>query len=619
VPRSLLTLACLAALVCATLGLSSVQNSTELVEGSQIRVLLAHNPRHDEAAARILPAYESVLAEEGVPHDRIDMFDLLDVDPQVAPRAVPALILPDGLCVTGLTGVARWLSAYMEAGGNLLVVYDAGSRSDKGAFQHSAGLLEIAGIQPEPADMSGASRFVSGRLRLADAAAADVLQITPGKLDQARFLSGYGFGPLTYPLAWVTFLLPATASAPVVLATGVTEDGRERPVIFGCRRGSGHLLYVGLPLGYLKGCSDDLPLRVVLRHFLFDLARVPHLMATPAGQGGLVVNWHVDSNADWDGARTLREAGLLRPDVRVSIHVCAGPDLASAGDGRGFDVAGRGAQVLAAMAPYGELGSHGGWIHNWFATEQDEGRLASAQVADLIRRNRDALAAGGRRVREYSAPDGVHPQPETSRILEDLGFVAYYYTGDSGSAPNRSFHDGRLLSANLVAFPVATLGPVASVGEMVVNPEVTAAQAGAWLTAVTDYCERHRTVRLVYTHPYDLASRRGAPAYAEVWRAWFDDLAARQRADRFQVRPMSEYADFLLKVVTTEARFTREGNRLRVLLSQPSGLRDVAFAVPHGIYVPADTTGLRGDRDGDDDIWILTRDDVTREIELVAR
>ena len=36
--------------------------------------------------ARILPAYESVLAEEGVPHGAIDMFDLLDVDPRVAPR-----------------------------------------------------------------------------------------------------------------------------------------------------------------------------------------------------------------------------------------------------------------------------------------------------------------------------------------------------------------------------------------------------------------------------------------------------------------------------------------------------------------------------------------------------
>jgi hypothetical protein len=618
VPRPLLTLACLAALVCATLGLSSVQNATDLVAGAQIRVLLAHNPRHDDAAGRILPAYDSVLAEEGVPHDTVDMFDLLDVDPRIAPRAVPALILPDGLCATGLTGVARWLSAYVEAGGNLLVVYDAGSRSDKGAFQHSAGLLEIAGIQPEPEDMSGASRFVSGRLRLAGPAAAAALQITPGKLDDGLFLSGYGFGPLTYPLARVTFLLPASAEAPVVLATGVTEDGCERPVIFSRRRGLGHLLYVGLPLGYLKGCSDDLPLRVVLRHFLFDLARVPHLMSTPGGKGGLVVNWHVDSNADWEGVRVLRETGLLRPDVRVSIHVCAGPDLASPGDRRGFDLAGGGAPTLAALRPYGELGSHGGWIHNWFATQQDEGLLPPAQVTDLIRRNRDAIAAGGHPVREYSAPDGVHPQPVTSRILEELGFVAYYYTGDSGSAPNRSFYEGLPLSAHLVAFPVATLGPVASVGEMLRAPAVTPAHAGAWLTALTDYCERNRTVRLVYTHPYDLASQAGGPAYAETWRRWFDDLAAREAAGRLQVRPMSEYADFLLRVATTQARYLREGNRLRVQLNQPLGLRDIAIAVPHGVYAPLDPTGLRAERAGDDDIWILTRDDATREIELVV-
>jgi hypothetical protein len=619
VPRSLLILVFLASLVCATLGLSSVQNSTELVTGKQIRVLVAHNPRHGEAADLILPAYQSVLAEEGVSHDTIDIFDLLDVDPQVAPRSVPALILPDALCATGLTGVARWLSAYVEAGGNLLVVYDAGSRSDKGAFQHSAGLLEIAGIQPESEDMTGASRFVSGRLRLAGPAAAAALQIPPGKLDDALFLSGYGFGPLTYPLACVSFLLPASSSAPVVLATGLTEDGRERPVIFSWRRGLGQLLYVGLPLGYLKGCSDDLPLRVVLRHFLFDMARVPHLLATPAGKGGLVVNWHVDSNADWQAVRVLREDGLLRPEVRVSVHVCAGPDLASQGDGRGFDALGGGAPALAEIAPFGELGSHGGWIHNWFADEQDQGRLPPVQVMDLIRRNRDSLAAGGRRVREYSAPDGVHPQPETSRILEELGFVAYYYTGDGSSAPNRSFYDGRMLSEHLVAFPVATFGPVASVGEMLRAPGMTPARVAAWLTAVADYCERNRTVRLVYTHPYDLASSAGASAYAEVWRAWFDDLVAREAAGRFQVRPMSEYADFLLRVATTEARFIREGNVLRVQLSHPDGLRDLAFAVPHGAYAPADTTGLRGERAGDDDIWILTGDDPAREIELVAR
>jgi hypothetical protein len=222
-------------------------------------------------------------------------------------------------------------------------------------------------------------------------------------------------------------------------------------------------------------------------------------------------------------------------------------------------------------------------------------------------------------VREYSAPDGVHPQPEMSRILEELGFVAYYYTGDGGSAPNRSFYDGRMLSESLVAFPVVTLGPVASVGEMLVAPGMTPARAAAWLTEVADYCERNRTVRLVYTHPYDFASTAGGHAYAEVWRRWFDDLAERQAAGRFQVRPMSEYADFLLRVATTEARFIREGNGLRVQLSHPDGLRHLAFAVPHGAYTPTDTTGLRAERDGDDDVWILTGDGATREIVLVAR
>lgn len=614
-PRPLLIVAVAASLVCATVGLSSMQYSADVLAGAEIRVLLAYNPRHDEAAARILPAYESVLAEEGVPRAEIDMFDLLDVDPRRAPRAVPALILADGVCASGLTGVARWLAAYVEAGGNLLLVYDAGSRNDKGAFQHSAGLLEVASIHPEPQDVTGASRFGSGRLRLADAAAAATLQIPPGKLDDDRFLCGYGFGALTYPLAGATFRQLAGAEPPQVLATGVMDDGQERPVIFQQRRGLGRVLYAGLPLGYLKGCSDDLPLRLVLRHFLFDLARVPHLLATPGGRGGVVVNWHVDSNADWAGVRVLRDEGLLRPDVRTSIHVCAGPDLAEPGDRRGFDAAGAGAASLAALLPYGALGSHGGWIHNWFAAAQDTGHLDAGRVAELVRRNRDALAATGQPVREYSAPEGVHPQPLTTRILEDLGFVAYYYTGDSGSAPNRSFHEGEMLSSRLVAFPVLTLGPVASVGEMLHDPDVTPAQVGAWLTAVADYCERQRTVRLVYTHPYDLAT----PQYAAVWRAWFDDLAARQAAGRFVVRPMSDFADFLLRVADVDARFLQDGDRLEVRLSHAAGLQDVAFALAPGLYAPTDTAGLRLERRGGADVWIVTDDPVDRSYTFTLR
>jgi hypothetical protein len=72
-------------------------------------------------------------------------------------------------------------------------------------------------------------------------------------------------------------------------------------------------------------------------------------------------------------------------------------------------------------------------------------------------------------------------------------------------------------------------------------------------------------------------------------------------------------------VVATDARFSHAGSRLRVQLSNPAGLRDVAFALPRGGYVASDAAGLRCEPDGDDDVWIVTDDATDCDIELERR
>ena len=89
---------------------------------------------------------------------------------------------------------------------------------------------------------------------------------------------------------------------------------------------------------------------------------------------------------------------------------------------------------------------------------------------------------------------------------------------------------------------------------------MTPAQVGAWLAEVADYCERNRTVRLVYTHPYDLGEHAGVGRLRR-------GLAGLVRRPRRRARPpaasrcgpMSEYADFLLRVAATDARFMPRG------------------------------------------------------------
>ena len=137
----------------------------------------------------------------------------------------------------------------------------------------------------------------------------------------------------------------------MVLATGVTADGRERPVIFRRRRGLGQLLYVGLPLGYLKGCSDDLP-----------AARGPApLPLRPGPRAAPAVHARRQGRAGGELARRQQRrlgaacARCARPDScgrTCGSRSTSAPDPTwpTPGDGRGFDAAGRGAAGAGGAA-----------------------------------------------------------------------------------------------------------------------------------------------------------------------------------------------------------------------------------------------------------------------------
>jgi hypothetical protein len=113
-------------------------------------------------------------------------------------------------------------------------------------------------------------------------------------------------------------------------------------------------------------------------------------------------------------------------------------------------------------------------------------------------------------------------------------------------------------------------------------------------------------VRLVYSHPYDFVQGAGAASYRAVYARWLDDLAARQAQGRLQVRPMTEFADFLLRMVRTDLTFARHGSTLRISLRNPAGLRDVTVAVPHGKYRLTDLDGVRTVHAGDWDLYTIT-------------
>ncbi len=597
--KVLLILAALAAVAILVYGISSLKEVAGISSNGEIRVCLGYNPRLADDAAAELAAYASVLEEEGVPFRQVDLFALLDVDAAGFARKVPALILPDGACTSLNSIFALWIDDYLRAGGSVAVIYDAGVRSLKGAFLPRSFFAAFTGVDHVSYAWEGATAYTTGGIRFRSAEAAAACGIPPGKLDDELFLCGYGYGRLDYPVARSRVLLAEGGGAAAeILAEAIDGEGVAHPAVVRREYGAGRVLYVNLPLGHLKAHDDDLPLRSLLRSFLFGQARVPHLMSTPGGRGGVVFNWHVDANDDWAILDRMEREGFFPDDIAYSIHICAGESLDEPGDGKGFDACGAGRRFVDMLVRHGAIGSHGGWYHNIFALKAASGEWGGPEIRRYVERNQRCLrSVTGKRVVEYSAPAGVHPPRMMARIMSDLGMNSYYYTGDGGSAPNRSFHEGERLSDSLVAFPVMPLGEVASLGEMDELENYDETVVGRWLRETSAYCDRERTVRLLYSHPYNLYVYKHENDYRRVFLDWLIELEQAQREQRLTVAPMSVFADFLLRMIETEASFVRDGGVLRVELSNPRGLRDQAVALPEELCERPDAPGLRVEQD----------------------
>ena len=515
----------------------------------------------------IRDAYEEVLREEGIPHRWVASSELPLLDGARLALRYPALVFVDGLDQELPPETLDRVKEYTAAGGDVGVIFDAGIRERTGAYRRSGLFAELLGVQYLRYDALRSGAYVTGRIRFNDAAKARLWQFPEGKLEHGDVVSGYAYGRLDYPLAAAQ---QASSDAVIYASYNGIPVISLRPV------GRGKALWVDLPLGYLKSYSDDLPLRAVLRTFAFDVARVPHLMSAPYGAGGLIIDWHVDSQNEYKGIPNLLVRRLVRPTIKMEFDVTAGPDLHEPDDGLGFDACGKGESYLRAIMQYGEIGSHGGWAHNWFSRGLTDGTIGPKEAQQLIERNNECLAKiASRPVTAYAAPNGVQPQPMIARILERLGMKAYYYTGDSGSPPNRTFFSGRMVSEHVWAVPIMPNGRLASIGEMV-KAHIAPADVERWLDATLRYVAEHKTVRLVYSHPYDLLD----PSYAVAFGRFLDSVEAMQRKGLVRVLTMSEAADYMERFTQTTYRFYPAVGAIDVRLSNPQGLDGIAVALP---------------------------------------
>lgn len=512
-----------------------------------------------------LAAYQAVLQEEGFPAVRVGPEEL-NQHPRELVARYPALILPEGLNQSLSPEVAGRLNDYVLAGGKVLLVYDPGTRGADGSKLSEPSLAGLAGVDYGLPGPGGES--YNGYWQYSSPREAVDWGITPGKLSRGNAVSSYGYGRLSYRHVRAK-LLDARAIA-------FDTQGGWNPVITDKLYPSGGaVVYANLPLAFYKQMSDDLAMRSVLRTFLIKYAYLPRLVDTPGGKGGLVLNFHLDSNAHILPLRAMIQRGIFRPDLQYSIHITAGPDTYRPGDGQGFDAASplKGRPWVEEMQKYGAIGSHGGWIHNYFAAKLEQ--FPRQEAWRYLALNCDTLAAiTGKPVLEYSAPVGHHP-PFVNEWLQQHGVLAYYSPGDTGSAPTRSIFKGRQVSGSLWSFPITPYQQYAALEELMAAG-VPLAEVEKWLDNLLDFVETDHVIRLIYTH----ANRKD---YALEALAHLAERASRdQEEGRLLVWPMSRFATFLNRYEQTEATFSRSPAGWQIELKNKAGLEDMTVAIPVG-------------------------------------
>ncbi|WP_051654288.1 hypothetical protein [Persephonella sp. KM09-Lau-8] len=533
----------------------------------EFRVLIVYSPKQISEKKYAINALESVLQEEGILFSKMSANSLLTYYPEKIKKIFPVIVFPDGVAQQLPDDIRYWSEEYVNSGGHIFVIYDAGVKDIHGHYRNRPLFDSLVGVNyclyPEEEEKT----YTLGYFKLNEFYLKDI-DIPPGKtIDNT--ISGYKYGKLKYPVALTRQIDRRIEKVAYVYNSQFQGIGASLK-----RYGEGSAFFVNLPLCHLKAESDDLLLRAFIRFYLFRIVHLPHLLNVPYGKGGLIINWHIDSYLDWKSIPMMIKKGYLKKTIIYSNHITAGPFLRKPGDGKGFDACGRGKRFALMLTKYGITGSHGGWAHNWFARNILTGKFGYEEIKKYIKKNNECLQKiTHQKIEEYSAPNGVHPQPIMTKALEELGMKCYYYTGDSGSAPNRTFYNKEMVSDKVWAFPVTPLGDVASFYEMAVKG-YSSKKVEKWLKAMVDFVIDRKTIRLIYSHPYDI------PHYPKAILRFINYAEKKYKQGKLIVKPMLYFENYLERFVKTQFSFETKGKKFIVDAYNSKGLKGIPIAIP---------------------------------------
>ncbi len=531
------------------------------------------------------------------------------------------LIVPDQVHRIANDALIGALHSYVDRGGKLMLVYDACTLDLNGFFPRlESRLSNLAGVSYALYDKYKKNTMESGQI-WSNKQTMEELEIPPGRYapfttasekpgwlqtvswngagakesSEKKFtLFRYQYNDLKYSFFRTSgeFDGKALLESKVGLVAGYRKHAR------------GSVLFVNLPLGYLKIRTDGLLLHAFLRYFAGHILRLPYLAGVPDGTGGLVFNWHIDAASALKPMAILQQAGIF-DQGSFSIHFTAGPDVDKFGDGKGLDVEHNPeAQkwVRYFLRRGDAVGTHGGWIHNYFGAH-----IADDNQSDFeryIMMNTQAMEhASGQRMTEYSAPLGNHPEWVT-RYLEQRGFVAYYFSGDSGMGPTRVYRDRGREGTAIWGFPILHLGTEAALEEMN-SDNVPGPLIQNWLIGITDYTANNRVARLFYSHPL------GATHYVPVLQNWLQHAQELASEGRFRWYTMTGLANFLNSRRDVKWLLGRSGSKLLLQASHPKSLAHQSWIFPKSEYRSLHVVQGSAAVEDEGDIWLVAARDCT--------
>lgn len=445
------------------------------------------------------------------------------------------IILPDTFHKQIGPSLIGKLYKYVENGGQLMLVFDAGTLDNNGNYRPNySALSKLAGINYALYDKFKKETIQWNNIGQNSQVLTE-LGIPPGKAIPSNFqanfaiLSTYQYGEASYPYFTTTGEFPGK----ILLATA------DRQLVAGIHSyGKGKVLFVNTPISYLWSQTDGLLMHIFLHYFAVNMLALPYLASVPDGIGGIIMNIHVDSNAALKPLKILHEAGLFDQGP-YSIDFTAGPDTRNFGDGLGLNISNNKEiqyWIRYFLKLHYAIGDHGGWIHDYFGKNVNDNNQQAFEP--FLKLNDQAIQKiTSQKTLEYSAPLGNQPDWVTN-YLSQQGFNAYYTTGNSGLGPVHSFQNNHFSAETIFAFPNLPFGKYAAFEEFYAA-KISPKAIEDWLMACTNFSAEHNTARLIYFHP------PGAIDYLDTLKIWLTVTKQLINQHLFRWYTMPALAEFL--------------------------------------------------------------------------